>query len=218
MALVQLDPNVTCLENLPDELLFMIFRYLSTFDIYYAFYSLNSTWNSLIKNEEFNFYLTEKFSVKHAMFAVEQILPNLGKGKLRMIGINHNPVFWCLINHNLLFLHTIHLKNLTMIPFAPVMLLLQQSSHLKHLRIQIESNGDASWFDGNKWDTIVECNCPNITTLYVSVSNLPSIQHNSNPKFNSVTKSFQSPRWKQGQYRIYYFSQKNTGNLLITQS
>lgn len=218
MTLPQLHYNVTLLENLPNELLLITFRYLSTFDIYHAFYSLNSRFNILIKNEQLGFHLTEKMT----MFAVQQILPNLGKNKLRTIEINQNTIFWSLIklNSSLSYtaLHTIHLKHLIQLPFAPVLSILQQSSQLKHLRIQIKSNQDSSWFDGAQWDTLIEYNCPNIKTLYVSVSNLPSIQHNFNPKFNSVTERFQSTRWKQGQYLIYYFSQMNTGNLLITQA
>jgi hypothetical protein len=222
MSSLQLHSSVTCLQSLPNELLLMMFRYLTTFDIYYAFYTMNSAFNSLIKNEQLNFDLIEQMPLDHAIFAVEQILPNLSEGKLKSIEITHNTVFWRFIDLNPSFsciaLHTINLKNLIKLPFAPVMSLLQQSSQLKHLRIQIESNGDSSWLDGTKWDTLIEYQCPNIETLYASISNLPSIQRNSNPKFNSITETFQSSRWKQGSYRIYYFSQANTGNLLITQS
>jgi hypothetical protein len=76
--------------------------------------------------------------LKHAMFAVEKILPNLSKDKLRTIEINHNTILWHLIKLNsslsYLSLNTIHLKNLIKLPFAPVMSLLQRSSQLKHLK------------------------------------------------------------------------------------
>jgi len=119
-----------------------------SFDIYHGFYALNSAFNSLIKSEELDFQLTEQMPLKHAMFAVEKILPNLSKDKLRTIEINHNTIFWYLIKLNsslsYLSLNTIHLKNLIKLPFASVMSLLQRSSQLKHLKIQIESNKDSS--------------------------------------------------------------------------
>lgn len=148
MALLQLHRDVTQLENLPNELLLMIFRYLTIFDIYHAFYGLNSVFNLLITGEQLDFHLTEKMSLENTIFVVEEILPNLGKNTLRMIEINHNTFFWRLIKFNSLFsytlIHTIHLKNLIQFPFAPVISILQQSSQLKHLQIQIESNKDSS--------------------------------------------------------------------------
>jgi hypothetical protein len=80
------------------------------------------------------------------------------------------------------------------------MSLLNQSSQQKHLKL----NKDSSWIDETKWDRLIEYDCPNIEPLYGSVSDLPSIHHNSNPKCNSVTQMFQSSRLKQGQYRIKY--------------
>ncbi len=79
--------------SIPYELLRMIFQYLIIFDIYHAFYALNSAFNSLIKGEQLDFYLPEKMLLKYAMFAVEHILPNLAKEKLRTIQINHNTLF-----------------------------------------------------------------------------------------------------------------------------
>jgi len=114
MPVFQLHCNVTRLENLPYELLRMIFQYLTIFDIYHAFYDLNSAFNSLIKGEQLDFYLPEKMLLKYAMFAVEHILLNLGKEKLRTIEINHNTLFCHLIKLNSSFsyisLHTIYLK------------------------------------------------------------------------------------------------------------
>lgn len=112
MPLLHLYRDVTPLENLSNELLHMIFQYLTIFDIYHAFYALNSSFNSLIKGEQLDFYLTEKMPLKYAMFAVEHILLNLGKEKRRTIEINHNTLFWHLIKLNSSFsyisLHTIH--------------------------------------------------------------------------------------------------------------
>jgi len=114
MILLHLYRDVTPLENLSNELLHMIFPYLTIFDIYHAFYALNSAFNSLIKGEQLDFYLTEKMPLQYGMFAVEHILPNLGKEKLRTIEINHNTLFCHLIKLNSSFsyisLHTIYLK------------------------------------------------------------------------------------------------------------
>ncbi len=112
MPLLHLYRDVTPLKNLSNELLHMIFRYLTIFHIYHAFYALNSAFNSLIKSEQLDFYLTEKMPLKYAMFAVEHILLNLGKEKRRTIEINHNTLFCHLIKLNSSFsyisLHTIH--------------------------------------------------------------------------------------------------------------
>jgi len=117
---------------------------MTIFDIYHEFYALNSAFNSLIKSEQLEFYLTEKMPLKYAMFAIEHILLNLGKEKRRTIEINHNTLFWHLIKVNSSFsyisLHRVHLKNFTKLPFAPVMSLLHQSSQLKYLK----SNKDSS--------------------------------------------------------------------------
>lgn len=100
------------MENLPNELWLLIYRYLHDIDILYSFNNLNSRFNDLIKSYEYNINLSD-ISLKVMKWFVSKILPVYHDNIRSMIVKNNHQINFC--NDNKIFQLIQNLKCLTII-------------------------------------------------------------------------------------------------------